>query len=119
MSNRGREPVLSRLVVPQDAIQHIDDKPVAFVEEQPGTYEKRTVTLGSEDEPYVEILDGLKDGERVVTLRIVLSQVYHAGRIAWRAFAPPHCSLASAQDNSLRHQVKEHKHSYILISGRS
>jgi len=55
------------LVVPQDAIQHIEEKPVAFVEEQPGTYEKRTVTLGSEDEPYVEILDGLKEGERVVT----------------------------------------------------
>jgi cobalt-zinc-cadmium efflux system membrane fusion protein len=55
------------LVVPQDAIQHIDEKPVAFVEEQPGTYEKRTVTLGAEDDPYVEILDGVKDGERVVT----------------------------------------------------
>jgi len=58
------EPVL---VVPQDAIQHIEEQPVAFVEEQPGTYEKRTVTLGSEDHPYVEILTGLKEGERVVT----------------------------------------------------
>lgn len=55
------------LVVPQDAIQHIEEQPVAFVEEQPGTYEKRTVTLGSEDEPYVEILNGLTEGERVVT----------------------------------------------------
>ena len=55
------------LVVPQDAIQHIEEKPVAFVEEQPGTYEKRTVTLGSEDDPYVEILNGVKEGERVVT----------------------------------------------------
>ncbi len=55
------------LVVPQDAIQHIDEKPVAFVEEQPGTYQKRTVTLGAEDDPYVEIRDGLKEGERVVT----------------------------------------------------
>ncbi len=56
------------LVVPQDAIQHIEEKPVAFVEEQAGTYEKRAVTLGSEDNPYVEILDGLKEGERVVTI---------------------------------------------------
>jgi len=55
------------LVVPQDTIQHIKGKSVAFVEEQPGTYERRMVTLGSEDDPYVEILDGLKEGERVVT----------------------------------------------------
>ena len=55
------------LVVPQDAIQHIERKPVAFVEEQPGTYERRMVTLGLEDDPYVEILDGLTEGERVVT----------------------------------------------------
>lgn len=55
------------LVVPQDAIQHMEEQPVAFVEERPGTYEKRTVALGSEDSPYVEILTGLKEGERVVT----------------------------------------------------
>ena len=55
------------LVVPQDAIQHITEQPVAFVEEQPGTYEKRIVTLGSVDDPYVEVLAGLKEGERVVT----------------------------------------------------
>ena len=55
------------LVVPQDAIQHIEGKPVAFVEEQPGRYERRMVTLGSEDDPYVEILDGLTEGERIVT----------------------------------------------------
>jgi len=54
------------LVVPQDAIQSIDDKPVAFIEKQPGTYQKRMVTLGSEDDPYVEILKGLTEGERVV-----------------------------------------------------
>ena len=64
-SSRSKEKKV--LVVPQEAIQHIEEQPVAFVEEQPGTYEKRTVTLGSEDPPYVEILTGLKEGERVVT----------------------------------------------------
>lgn len=62
-SSKGKE----ALVVPQDAIQHIKDKPVAFVEKRPGTYEKRTVTLGSQDDPYVEVLAGLNEGERVVT----------------------------------------------------
>ncbi|MDR4470284.1 MAG: efflux RND transporter periplasmic adaptor subunit [Nitrospira sp.] len=56
------------LVVPQEAIQHIDEKPVAFVEEQPGTYVRRTVTLGSADDRNVEIRAGLEEGERVVTI---------------------------------------------------
>ncbi|GJL70278.1 MAG: RND transporter [Nitrospirales bacterium] len=55
------------LRVPQEAVQHIEEKPVAFVEKRPGTYEKRTVTLGSQDDPFVEILNGLQEGERVVT----------------------------------------------------
>lgn len=62
-SSKGKE----TLVVPQDAVQHIEEQPVAFVEEKPGTYKKRTVTLGSKDDPYVEILTGLQEGERVVT----------------------------------------------------
>lgn len=56
------------LVVPQEAIQHIDKKPVAFVEEQPGTYVRRTVTLGSADDRNVELRAGLEDGEHVVTI---------------------------------------------------
>lgn len=55
------------LVVPQDAIQHIEEQPVAFVEEQLGMYEKRPVTLGVRDDPHVEVITGLKEGERVVT----------------------------------------------------
>ncbi|WP_447971276.1 efflux RND transporter periplasmic adaptor subunit [Nitrospira sp. M1] len=55
------------LRVPLDAVQHIEEQPVTFVEERPGTYKKQMVTLGSEDDPYVEILTGLQEGERVVT----------------------------------------------------
>ncbi|GJL52967.1 MAG: RND transporter [Nitrospirales bacterium] len=55
------------LVVPQNAVQRIEDNPVAFVEEKAGTYTKRVLTLGSEEDRYVEILTGLKEGERVVT----------------------------------------------------
>lgn len=55
------------LKIPQDAVQHIEGQPVVFVEKQPGTYEKRTVTLGSQDAPFVEILSGVQEGERVVT----------------------------------------------------
>ncbi|MCA9468393.1 MAG: efflux RND transporter periplasmic adaptor subunit [Nitrospira sp.] len=55
------------LRIPLDAVQHIEEQPVAFVEEKPGTYKKRTVILGSKEDPYVEILTGLQEGERVVT----------------------------------------------------
>ena len=55
------------LVVPLSAIQHVENKPIAFVEEKPGEYEIRKVTLGSEDDLYIEILTGLKEGEHVVT----------------------------------------------------
>jgi membrane fusion protein, heavy metal efflux system len=55
------------LRVPQDAVQHIEEQPVAFVEKKLGTYEKRAVTLGPNDDPYVEIISGLQEGERVVT----------------------------------------------------
>ncbi|GJL51887.1 MAG: RND transporter [Nitrospirales bacterium] len=55
------------LVVPQDAIQRIEDNSVAFVEEKAGTYTRRIVTLGSAENRHVAVLTGLKEGERVVT----------------------------------------------------
>lgn len=62
-SSKGKK----ALAVPQDAIQRMEEQPVAFVEEQPGRYQKHAVTLGSENAPYVEVLTGLQEGERVVT----------------------------------------------------
>jgi len=56
------------LFVPQEAIQYIDDTPVAFVEEQPRIYVRRPVTLGSADDHNVEIRAGLEEGEHVVTI---------------------------------------------------
>jgi len=55
------------IVVPQDAIQQVDEKPVAFVEERPGTYTVRQVVLGRRSGTDVEVRSGLVEGERVVT----------------------------------------------------
>jgi cobalt-zinc-cadmium efflux system membrane fusion protein len=55
------------IVVPQDAIQRVRGRPVAFVEEQAGTYVVRELTLGKDSGPAVEVLSGLAEGERVVT----------------------------------------------------
>ena len=38
-----------------------------YVEKKPGTYEMREVTLGQRGEDYVEVLKGIRKGERVVT----------------------------------------------------
>jgi multidrug efflux pump subunit AcrA (membrane-fusion protein) len=54
------------LVVPHDAIQRIEEERVVFVQTGPETFEARDVQVGSETQRHVEILEGLKPGERVV-----------------------------------------------------
>lgn len=55
------------LAVPSDAIQILDEQPMVFVEQQPGIYDKRPVATGAQVPNFVEILSGVKAGERVVT----------------------------------------------------
>jgi len=55
------------LVAPLDALHQVNDKTVAFVEKNPGTYEVRQVTVGRRAPPYGEIRSGLREGETVVT----------------------------------------------------
>jgi len=55
------------LVVPQEAIQQVKAEPVTFVEERPGTYAVRHLTLGTKVDRDVEVRSGLTEGERVVT----------------------------------------------------
>lgn len=55
------------LVMPRDAVQRVNDEPVAFVERKAGTYEMREVELGRELGDSVEVRSGIAAGERVVT----------------------------------------------------
>ncbi len=55
------------LVIPQDAIQRVDETSLVFVEESPGNYLVREVTLGTKTGLYVEVSAGVTEGERVVT----------------------------------------------------
>lgn len=55
------------LTVPNSAIQEIDNQPVVFVQRGPELFEKRDVKLGSRGDRSTEVLDGVKQGERVVT----------------------------------------------------
>jgi cobalt-zinc-cadmium efflux system membrane fusion protein len=53
--------------VPAAAVQRINGRPVAFVEESAGSYSLRALTIGRETEGLVEVQEGLVEGERVVT----------------------------------------------------
>jgi Cu(I)/Ag(I) efflux system membrane fusion protein len=57
----------SRLVVPREAVLDSGMRQIVYVEKKPGVYEMRSVTLGVRGEEYVEVLKGIKKGERVVT----------------------------------------------------
>ncbi len=56
----------ARVVVPDSAIQTIENQPVVFVEEHEG-FEKRPVLIGRTSGTRREILSGLDPGERYVT----------------------------------------------------
>ncbi len=55
------------LSVPIAAVQDGPAGKTVFVQREVGTFEARTVTLGNEEGDVVQVLDGLKVGEQVVT----------------------------------------------------
>ena len=57
----------ARLVIPREAVLDSGTRQIVYVEKKPGTYEMRVVTLGVRGEDYVEVLKGIRKGERVVT----------------------------------------------------
>jgi RND family efflux transporter MFP subunit len=56
-----------RLVVPQSSVLNSGDKQIVFVDRGSGAFEPRQVKVGVEANGRVEILSGLRAGERVVT----------------------------------------------------
>lgn len=59
------ETTRSALTVPEAAVQRIDDESVVFVASGADVFEVRTVTVGGRLNGDVEILDGLRAGERL------------------------------------------------------
>lgn len=54
------------LIIPSSAIQKIEGKPSAFVQEKDGSFAKRELELGRDRGNGVEVIAGLKEGEQVV-----------------------------------------------------
>ncbi len=57
----------SRLAVPREAVTEINTRPYVFVQTDGEHFERRAVTVGREDGPWVEIVSGVTKGERVVS----------------------------------------------------
>lgn len=59
--------VKDALTVSDEALQTLDENPVVFVDVGDAKYEKRIVKLGRERHGRMQILEGAKEGEKVVT----------------------------------------------------
>ena len=55
------------LTVPRGAVLSPGQRAVVYVDREGGAYEQRRVTLGRAGDEFWEVLDGLNEGERVVT----------------------------------------------------
>lgn len=60
------KPLGEVLAIPESAVVDTGRRQVVFVEKDIGVYEPRIVKLGRKVEGYYEVLDGLKEGEKVV-----------------------------------------------------
>ena len=56
------------LSIPNEAIIEEGDKHVVYVQEQPGHYIPKEIQLGVQGELYTQVLEGLSDGDQVVTV---------------------------------------------------
>lgn len=55
------------LALPRTAVLHTGNRVVVYVDKGGGAYEQRRVRLGRTGDEHWEILDGVKEGERIVT----------------------------------------------------
>jgi multidrug efflux pump subunit AcrA (membrane-fusion protein) len=55
------------LAIPRGAVVEINTRSYVFVQADGEHFEKRAVTLGRQDGPWVEVSSGVAKGERVVT----------------------------------------------------
>jgi Cu(I)/Ag(I) efflux system membrane fusion protein len=99
-------PAVSRLVVPAEAVIRTGTRAVAIVLREGGTFEPREVKLGMELGDWIEVAEGLAEGEQVVAsgqflvdsearLRSVLGSMASAPAPAPAASAPASASASA------------------------
>ena len=80
-------PLGERLAVPEAAVLDTGERQIVFVVLREGEFEPRAVTLGRQAWGYHEVLDGLADGEEVVTSANFLIDSESRFRAAAAAFS--------------------------------
>ena len=60
------EPATDVLVIPEAAVQHDRERTFVFVQKEPGVFEARTIKVGDKNGTFAVVLDGVKEGEKVV-----------------------------------------------------
>ena len=76
----------NRLVVPTSAVIDSGNRQIVIVDKGEGKFEPRAVKLGMRGDSFIEILDGLRDGEQVVTSANFLIDAESNLKAALRAF---------------------------------
>ncbi len=61
------EPASDVLVIPEAAVQHDRNRSFVFVQKETGVYEARTIRLGDRNGTFAAVIDGVVEGEAVVT----------------------------------------------------
>jgi cobalt-zinc-cadmium efflux system membrane fusion protein len=61
------EPEKNVLAIPEQSIQRDRDRKFVFVQREEGAFEVRDVTLGESNGQVVKIVEGLREGEKIVT----------------------------------------------------
>jgi multidrug efflux pump subunit AcrA (membrane-fusion protein) len=70
MFARVEIPVMERrdvLAVPKEAVLSRTNTTIVFVEKKPGEYHRREIITGLKYNGWIEVIDGLREGEVVVT----------------------------------------------------
>ncbi len=55
------------LAIPEAAVQQDRERSFVFIQQEPGVFEARTIRVGNTNGTFAEVLDGLREGEVVVT----------------------------------------------------
>ena len=61
------EPAPDVLVIPEAAVQHDRNRSFVFVQQETGVFEARTIRLGDKNGTFAAVIDGVLEGDAVVT----------------------------------------------------
>lgn len=99
-----------RLVVPDSAVLRSGTRELVLVQSAPGRFRPRPVRLGQQGEHWVEVLDGLQEGEQVVTAANFLLDSQSNLQAALAGMSGPEAAAAT----SAAHEPAGHQHAAPL-----